>query len=69
MSFNSSSIPYSSIDTNSISYSFSNLKSYESKASEIDFTINPPTHVTNPINLNDVLTFTANGNIRDRVYD
>lgn len=63
MSFNSSSIPYSSIDTNSISYSFSNLKPYESKASEIDFTINPPTHVTNPINLNDVLTFTANGNI------
>ena len=63
MSFNSSSIPYSSISANSISYSFSGLKPYENKASEIEFTINPPTHATNPVNLNDVLTFTANGNI------
>lgn len=63
MSFNSSSIPYSSVSANSVSYSFSGIKPYENKASEIEFTINPPTHATNPVNLNDILTFTANGNI------
>ena len=63
MSFNNSSIPYSAISTNSITYTFNNLKPFENKSIELEFTINPPTHPTFPVNLNDVLTFTANGNI------
>lgn len=61
MNFVSSSLP-SAISGNQITFNFSNLKPHANTASEIIFTINPPTHSTNPVNSGDQLIFSANVN-------
>lgn len=62
ISFISSSLPYATISGNQITYSFTNLKPYQNKATEITFSVNPPTHPTNPVNIGNHLIFTADIN-------
>ncbi|MBB6370470.1 T9SS type A sorting domain-containing protein [Chryseobacterium shigense] len=61
MNFVSSSLPYV-ISGNQITFNFSNLKPYANTASEIIFTINTPTHPTNPVNSGDQLIFSSSVN-------
>lgn len=58
MSFVSSALP-STVLGNQVSFDFVDLKPYANTASEITFHINPPTHPSNPVNINDILNFTA----------
>lgn len=59
MSFISSVLP-STVIGNQVSFDFVDLKPYANTASEITFNINPPTHSSNPVNINDILNFEAN---------
>lgn len=59
MSFLSSSLP-STVSGNQVTFNFTNLKPYQNTASEITFNVNPPTHATNPVNIGDILNFSAN---------
>lgn len=59
MIFVSSTLP-SAVVGNQVTFDFVNLKPYANTASEITFTINPPTHPSNPVNIGDILNFTAN---------
>lgn len=58
MRFISSQLP-STISGNKLSFNFSDLKPYGDTATEIKFNINPPTDPTNPVNIGDLLHFTA----------
>ena len=59
MAFVSSVLP-STVVENQVIFNFNNLKPYANTASEIKFTINPPTHPTNSVNNGDILNFMAN---------
>lgn len=59
MSFVYSVLP-STVSGNQVVFNFNNLKPYANSASEIKFTINAPTHPSNPVNNGDILNFTAN---------
>jgi Leucine-rich repeat (LRR) protein len=59
MTFISSVLP-STLTGNQVSFDFVDLKPYGNTASEIIFNINPPTHPSNPVNINDILNFSAN---------
>ncbi|TDX84850.1 DUF7619 domain-containing protein [Epilithonimonas xixisoli] len=59
MTFQNSSLPYSVASSGTLEFDYTNLKPYENTASEITFTINTPTHTTNPVNSGDILTFNA----------
>lgn len=59
MNFVSSTSP-STVSGNQVIFNFNNLKPYANSASEIKFTINAPTHPSNPVNNGDILNFTAN---------
>lgn len=59
INFLSSSLP-STVSGNQVTFNFTNLKPYQNTASEITFNINPPTHATNPVNIGDILNFSAN---------
>ena len=67
MNYVSSTIPVSALG-NTIKHSISNLKPYEDGAMEIVFQINPPTHATNPVNIDDKLNFIANAPIEGDVF-
>ncbi|MBB4806455.1 Leucine-rich repeat (LRR) protein [Chryseobacterium defluvii] len=58
MSFVSSVLP-STVSGSQVTFSFTNLKPYQNKASEITFNINAPTHPTHPVNIGDILNFSA----------
>ncbi len=59
LNFLSSSLP-STVSGNQVTFNFTNLKPYQNTASEITFNVNPPTHATNPVNIGDILNFSAN---------
>ena len=59
MTFQNSSFPYSVASSGTLEFDYTNLKPFENTASEITFTINTPTHTTNPVNSGDILTFNA----------
>lgn len=59
MTFVSSVLP-SAVVGNQVTFDFITLKPYANTASEITFTINPPTHPSNPVNIGNILNFTAN---------
>jgi len=59
MTFQSSSLPYSTLSNGSIEFDYANLKPFANTASEITFKINTPTDSTNPVNMGDVLAFNA----------
>lgn len=58
LNFLSSTLP-SSVSGNQVVFNFVNLKPYANTASEITFNLNPPTHPTNPVNIGDLLNFSA----------
>ena len=43
-----------------LTWDYVNLQPFESRSIAVTFRINPPTDITNPVNINDVLNFTAN---------
>ncbi len=45
--------------TNQLSWSFSNLQPFQMEEYEFTMTLNTPTQATNPLNSNDILTFTG----------
>ena len=59
MTFQSSSLPYSTLSNGSIEFDYANLKPFGNTASEITFKINTPTDSNNPVNMGDVLAFNA----------
>lgn len=59
MTFQSSSLPYSTLSNGSIEFDYANLKPFANTATEITFKINTPTDPTNPVNMGDVLAFNA----------
>ncbi|ASK31698.1 hypothetical protein CEY12_16955 [Chryseobacterium sp. T16E-39] len=59
MNYVSSSLPVSSVSGDQITINFSNIKPFGNTASEIIFTINPPTHSTYPVHSGDILNFSA----------
>lgn len=58
LNFLSSALP-SSVAGNQITFNFTNLKPYQNTASEMTFTVNPPTHATNPAHIGDILNFSS----------
>lgn len=58
LNFLSSVLP-SSVSGNQITFNFTNLKPYQNTASEMTFTVNSPTHATNPVNIGEILNFSA----------
>lgn len=58
MSFISATIPVGTQNLGSLSWDYANLQPFESRSIELTLRINPPTH-SNPVNIDDVLTFTA----------
>ena len=59
MDFVAASEPTSSAGEGSLSWDYANLKPFESRAFSLTFNINPPTDLTFPVNIGDVLTFTT----------
>ncbi|WP_165570232.1 PKD domain-containing protein [Chryseobacterium sp. FH1] len=59
MTFQTSSLPYSVASSGTLEFDYANLKPFANTASEITFTINTPTHSTNPVNSGDILAFNA----------
>lgn len=55
----SSSIPTSTINSNNLTWQFSDLQPFEQREIEIIFTLNTPTDPNYPLNANDILTFSA----------
>lgn len=60
MDFITSTEATSSAGSGSLSWDYTDLKPFESRAFQVTFAINAPTDLTNPVNIGDVLTFTAN---------
>lgn len=58
MNFISSVLP-SMISGNQLIFNYTDLKPYENKESEITFNVNAPTNLTNPVNIGDILNFSA----------
>tara|TARA_R110002124_G_scaffold5301_1_gene33021 strand:+ start:32856 stop:35453 length:2598 start_codon:yes stop_codon:yes gene_type:complete len=54
-----SDIPYDASDINSFTWNFTDLYPFQSFSVEISFNINPPTDPNFPVNIDDVLTYTA----------
>jgi hypothetical protein len=59
MSFVSASVEPDSQGFGSLNWSYENLMPFESRSIIITMQINPPTHPTYPVNIDDVLTFTS----------
>lgn len=62
MTFLDSDLPFDTSTTNSFTWNFTNLVPFQSLAVIATFTINPPTDPLFPVNIDDILTFTANAN-------
>ncbi|MBB4806456.1 hypothetical protein HNP38_001752 [Chryseobacterium defluvii] len=61
MSYISSVLP-STVSGSQVTFNFNNLKPYGNTASEITFNINAPTHPIHPVNIGDILIFSATVN-------
>lgn len=58
INFLSSTLPFVASGDH-LTLNFTDLKPYANRASEITFTVNTPTHSTNPVNIGDTLSFSA----------
>src|SRR5690606_38838105 len=75
MSFVSASVEPDSQIAGAMNWSYENLMPFESRSIVVTMQINPPTDPENPVNIDDVLTFTSiimpqNGdeNVSDNIY-
>ena len=75
MTFISASVEPDSQIAGAMNWSYENLMPFESRSIVVTMQINPPTHPTYPVNIDDVLTFTSiimpqNGdeNVSDNIY-
>src|SRR5690606_16175336 len=59
MTFVSASVEPDSQGSGSLNWSYENLMPFESRSIIVIMQINPPTHPTYPVNIDDVLTFTS----------
>ena len=59
MDFSSATLPTSSSSIGSLSWDYSNLNPFESRAIQLTFQVNTPTNPTFPVNINDIFNFTA----------
>src|SRR5690606_14734831 len=59
MTFISASVEPDSQGSGSLNWSYENLMPFESRSIIVIMQINPPTHPTYPVNIDDVLTFTS----------
>lgn len=59
MDFVSATETASSAGEGALSWDYADLKPFESRSFELTFNINPPTDLTFPVNIADILTFTA----------
>lgn len=57
-----SDLPFDTSDTNSFTWNFSDLTPFQSFSVHVTFNVNPPTDPDFPVNIDDVLTYTATVN-------